>query len=151
LVVYLKRPGGQAQYSEPLKFQSDAKDGLADLAAWIPAHLRGDLSVQALAARVHVCPRQFSRKFSRVFGRSPGAMVESLRLDAARERLSSGTASVESVSASVGFGSADSFRRAFERRFGIAPSQYRQRFKLAGQKPGSVSNRRTTFNPRKIV
>jgi transcriptional regulator GlxA family with amidase domain len=128
LVVYLKRPGGQAQYSEPLKFQNDSKDGLADLAAWISTHLRADLSIEALAERAFLCPRHFSRKFKRVFGRSAGEFVETLRLDAARGQLLSTTASVEAVSDSVGFGSGDSFRRAFERRFGIPPSQYRKRF-----------------------
>lgn len=130
LVVYMKRTGGQEQYSEPLRFQTQSSDRFSELAAWMAGHLHGDLSVDALAARACVCPRHFSRRFKRVFGATPGSFVEDLRLSEARRLLSSGGASIESVAGSVGFGSADSFRRAFERRFRITPSGYRGRFSL---------------------
>ena len=128
LVVYMKRSGGQEQYSEPLRFQVQSTSRFADLAAWIPGHLRQDLSVEALAERACICPRHFSRRFKIAFGTSPAAFVEALRLDEARQRLVSARRSIEATAASVGFRSADSFRRAFERRFGIAPSAYRSRF-----------------------
>lgn len=128
LVVYLKRPGGQEQYSEPLQFQTKSNDHFADLAPWITAHLRQDLSVEALAAKACLSPRHFTRRFRSAFGVSPGAFVESLRLDEARRRLSASGVTIEAVADSVGFASADSFRRAFERRFGIPPSIYRGRF-----------------------
>lgn len=128
LVVYLKRPGGQEQYSEPLRFQVNSTDRFADLAAWIQSHLRQNLSVEALAERAHLCPRHFSRRFKDAFGKTPGAFVETVRLDEARLRLSQPNTNIEVVAASVGFSSADSFRRAFERRFGIMPSGYRHRF-----------------------
>ena len=128
LVVYLKRAGGQRQYSEPLQFQTRAGDRFADLAAWMVDHLRHDLSVEALAARANLSPRQFNRRFKTVFGASPGQEVERLRLDAAREHLTGSGASIEQVAQSVGFRSDDAFRRAFDRRFGLSPTDYRRRF-----------------------
>ncbi|MFN7942143.1 MAG: helix-turn-helix domain-containing protein [Thermoanaerobaculia bacterium] len=130
LVVYLKRSGGQEQYSEPLRFQVESADPVAELDAWIRGHLRCDLSLEALAARVHLCPRQLSRRFVRVFSRTPAAYVEDLRLGEARRRLATKGATIETVAASVGFRSADAFRRAFERRFGLAPSAYRRGFSV---------------------
>lgn len=128
LVVYLKRPGGQMQFSEPLQFQTRAIDRFADLAAWMLQNLRKDLSVETLAARSGLCPRHFSRRFKATFAVSPGEYVEQMRLDEARRRLAAAEHTIESVAASVGYASADSFRRAFERRFGLAPSHYRRQF-----------------------
>jgi transcriptional regulator GlxA family with amidase domain len=128
LVVYLKRSGGQEQYSEPLQFQIQSVSRFSDLTTWILSHLDEDLSVEALAGRACLCPRHFSRRFNAEFGTSPGDFVERLRLDEARRRLSDGANSIENVATSVGFKSADAFRRAFERRLGINPSDYRRRF-----------------------
>ena len=128
LVVYLKRPGGQEQYSEPLQFQTQSTDHFADVITWARSHLRQDLSVEALAARACVCPRHFSRRFKEAFGTTPGVFMETLRLDEARRRLASNKNTIEAVGASVGFRSAKAFRRSFERRFGIPPSVYRSRF-----------------------
>ena len=137
LVVYLKRPGGQEQYSEPLQFQTQSTDRFADLAAWMVGHLHQDLSVEALAERACLCPRHFSRRFKDTFGTTPAAFVEDLRLGEARQRLATPGQSVESVARSVGFRSADSFRRAFERRFGITPGGYRSRFQFQTTPPRS--------------
>lgn len=128
LVVYLKRTGGQMQFSEPLQFQTRSGDRFADLAAWIVRNLRKDLSVEALASRTGLGARHFSRRFKSTFGLAPAGYVEKLRLDEARRRLPSRRQTVESVAWSVGYASADAFRRAFERQFGIAPSVYRKRF-----------------------
>src|SRR5262249_33362286 len=84
LVVYLKRPGGQDQYSEPLRFQTRvaarAQDGFADLIAWVLGHLQQDLSVEALAERVALSPRHFSRRFTAAIGCTPAEFVETARL-----------------------------------------------------------------------
>lgn len=128
LVVYLKRSGGQMQFSEPLQFQARATDRFADLAAWMVENLKKDLSVEVLADRAGLGARHFSRRFTQVFGATPAAYVEQLRLDEARKRLGQPNQTVDRVAASVGYASADSFRRAFERRFGVPPSQYRGRF-----------------------
>ena len=128
LVVYMKRPGGQEQFSEPLKFQVASTSRFADLAAWMMGHLDQDLSVEVLAERINLCPRQFSRRFKAEFKSSPAAFVQRLRLDEARQRLSAPGGTVESVADSIGFRDPDSFRRAFVQRFGVAPHQYRTRF-----------------------
>jgi transcriptional regulator GlxA family with amidase domain len=132
LVVYLKRPGGQEQFSEPLRFQTGSTDPFADLVAWMVGHLRHDLSIEALAERACLGPRHFSRRFKGVFGSTPAAFVEDLRLNEARQRLAAPNQTIGGVASSVGFKSADSFRRAFERRFGITPGAYRSRFALGG-------------------
>jgi len=128
LVVYLKRPGGQEQFSEPLKFQTKSRDRFAELAAWIQGHLTHDLSAEALAERTNLSPRHFARRFKSAFGTTPAVFVEDLRLREARERLTLQDQTVQSVAESVGFKSDDAFRRAFERRYGIPPMSYRRRF-----------------------
>ncbi|HET8699609.1 MAG TPA: helix-turn-helix domain-containing protein [Gammaproteobacteria bacterium] len=128
LVVYLKRPGGQEQFSEPLKFQVRSSSGMSNLVAHIAAHLTADLSVEALARSVALSPRQLSRRCRELFAASPGALVERIRLDAARARLTEPASRVDQIAASVGYRSADVFQRAFERRFGLNPSAYRSRF-----------------------
>ncbi len=128
LIVYLKRAGGQEQYSEPLQFQTESSDRFADLAAWMSGHLHHDMSIERLAERAGLCARHFSRRFKQVFDTTPAEFVERLRLDEARRRLASREHTVETVADSVGYRSADAFRRAFERRFGVPPSIYRARF-----------------------
>lgn len=128
MIVYLKRPGGQEQYSEPLRHQVHGADAFAELVAWIRGHLAGDTSVPALAERVRLSPRQFARRFVAVFGQTPAEYVENLRLSVAREHLAGATRPIEAIAASVGFANADVFGRRFKRRFGISPRSYRERF-----------------------
>ncbi|HSY23509.1 MAG TPA: GlxA family transcriptional regulator [Polyangiaceae bacterium] len=128
LVVYVKRPGGQAQFSEPLRFQTANPDKYGELVAYVAAHLGEDLTVEALAQRMAVSPRQFSRQCRAALATTPAELVQRMRLDEAKTRLLEREATVSVVAESVGFRSADAFRRAFEGRFGIAPSDYRKRF-----------------------
>ena len=128
LVVYLKRTGSQEQYSEPLRFQTESVSRFSELATWIHSHLNEDLSVDALATKACLCPRHFTRRFKIEVGASPADFVERLRLDEACRRLINGDNSLENVGMSVGFKSADAFRRAFERRLRVSPSEYRRRF-----------------------
>ena len=128
LVVYLKRSGGQEQYSAPLQFQAQAEDRLADVATWMSNNLTEDLSVERLAEKANVSPRHLTRLFRESFGSSPADLVEKLRLGEARRLLGERKRRVEQVAAAVGFASTDAFRRAFERRLGLSPSQYRGRF-----------------------
>jgi transcriptional regulator GlxA family with amidase domain len=93
-------------------------------------HLHHDLSVEALADKSCISARHFSRRFKDMFGMTPAAFVEDLRLGEARQRLTMPNQNIESVAASVGFKSADVFRRAFDRRYGITPSSYQKRFEL---------------------
>jgi transcriptional regulator GlxA family with amidase domain len=131
LVVYMKRDGGQEQFSEPLRFQTEHEGPLGDLGTLIRGRLGTDLSVPTLAKRLGLSTRQLSRRCRDELGESPAALVQRLRLDEARRRLLAPAASIESVASSVGFRSADAFRRAFEQRFGVNPSQYRERFRPA--------------------
>ena len=128
LVVYLKRAGGQGQYSEPLRFQIQSTDRFSEMAAWVAGHLDEDLSVDVLAERASCSRRHFSRRFKEVFGGTPAHFIEELRLTEARHHLSLPRNSLKTVAALVGFNSVDSFSRAFERRFGVRPNNYRRRF-----------------------
>jgi transcriptional regulator GlxA family with amidase domain len=129
MVVYLKRPGGQQQFSEPLRFQVESADRFTDVIMWIKSHLRSDLSVSILARRAFLSPRQFARAFKDRFGFTPGAFVEDIRVAEAARRLAVRNVRIDLVADSVGYGSEDVFRRAFERRFGVSPSSYRARFR----------------------
>jgi transcriptional regulator GlxA family with amidase domain len=129
LVVYLKRPGGQLQYSEPLQFQTRATDRFRDVATWMVGHLDEDLSAEVLSERAHLSARHFNRRFKSTFGTTPARFVERLRLDEARKRITNGAQGLDEVARSVGFASEDAFRRSFERRFGVNPSRYRARFR----------------------
>lgn len=140
LVVYLKRSGGQEQYSEPLKFQTQSVSRLSELTTWVIGHLSEDLPLEVLASKACLCPRHFWRRFKAEFGCTPTGFVEKLRLDEARRRLSTSDDSVEHIGLSVGFKSADAFRRAFERRLEINPSDYRRRFSTSAR-PETASRR----------
>ena len=128
LVVYVKRSGGQRQYSEPLRLQMRSSDRFQDLTNWMAESLDQDLSVDALASRVGLSPRQFGRRFLEAFGVTPAAQVEALRLDAARDLIIGSGAGIEQIARAVGFETADVFRRRFEREFGLSPTDYRHRF-----------------------
>ena len=143
MVVYFKRPGGQQQFSEPLRFQFEASDNFGDLAAWIQTHLSADLSVEALADRANLSVRHFARAFKGEFGTTPAAFVEELRLGLASERLCAHRVTVESVARSVGYASEDVFCRAFERRFGVSPTVYRTRFSLTPARSRAALAQRT--------
>jgi transcriptional regulator GlxA family with amidase domain len=125
LVMDLRPPGEQQNDIKPYNYELDPTERLADLPAWIVAHLQSNLSIEALAKRTSLCPRHFSRLFKQLYDTTPAAYVEQLRLNEARRRLLSSRNSVTTVAASVGFKSADAFRRAFERRFRVTPRDFR--------------------------
>jgi transcriptional regulator GlxA family with amidase domain len=131
LVVFLRRPGGQSQFSRALAAQQATRPALRELQGWIAGHLDADLSVAALASRVNLTERSFSRAFRREVGQSPAAYVESLRIERARMLLEDGAESLEAVARATGFASPEVLRRAFHRRVGVSPAAYRDRFRLA--------------------
>jgi transcriptional regulator GlxA family with amidase domain len=131
LVLFFRRPGGQAQFSATLAGQSAARRTLRELQAWMADHLADDLSVPVLAGRSFMSPRNFSRVFARETGVTPGAYVEALRVERARALLETSELGVEDVARCCGFGTPETFRRAFGRRVGVSPSQYRTRFRTA--------------------
>jgi transcriptional regulator GlxA family with amidase domain len=131
LVIFLKRPGGQSQFSGALAAQQASLPALRELQAWIAGNLDEDLSVAALAARAGLGERSFARAFRREVGRTPAAYVETLRVERARALLEDGAPSLDAVARATGFASAEVLRRAFHRRVGVSPASYRERFRLA--------------------
>lgn len=128
LVVYVRRPGNQSQFSDFLKVQAQASGPCQPIADWIISNLKSDLTLESIANQASLSSRQISRLFLEDFGLSPVKFVEQLRLDEARSMLEHPGASINSISASVGFQNADSFRRSFVRKFGISPTHYRTAF-----------------------
>jgi transcriptional regulator GlxA family with amidase domain len=129
LVLFLRRPGGQSQFSTLLDLQAAEREPLRDLQAWVAGHLDQDLTVERLAGRVHMSTRNFARVFRRQVGHTPGRFVERLRVDAARRRLEESGAGLDRVARECGFGCADSMRRSFLRVLLVAPAEYRRRFR----------------------
>lgn len=128
MVVFLRRPGGQSQFSATLAAQSHESHAFSDLLAWLPDNLRRDLSVEKLARRAAMSPRNFARLFQREVGITPAKHIEDLRLEAARRQLESTKLSLEEVAEAGGFASAEILRRVFARRLGVTPGQYRASF-----------------------
>jgi transcriptional regulator GlxA family with amidase domain len=128
MVVFLRRPGGQSQFSTTLMAQVSAKSPLNDLLSWLPENIQRDLSVKSLAQRAAMSPRNFARLFLQEVGKTPARYIEELRLEAARRQIESQAMSFDEVAASCGFASAEILRRVFERRLGVTPRQYRASF-----------------------
>lgn len=128
LVLFLKRPGGQSQFSAQLSAQIAEREPLRDLQAWIADHLDRDLSVPALAERACMSPRNFARAFRQEVGVTPAVYVEAARIEAARVALDGSREPIESIARRCGFGTVETMRRAFHRRLGVGPSSYRERF-----------------------
>ncbi len=129
LVLFARRPGGQSQFSVLLDLQEADREPLRDLQTWIAEHLDQELSVERMAERVHMSPRNFARVFSRQTGWTPARFVERLRVEAARRRLEESSADVARVARECGFGSPDSLRRSFLRVLRVTPVNYRHRFR----------------------
>jgi transcriptional regulator GlxA family with amidase domain len=127
LVMFLKRPGGQAQFSAQLSVQLAEHEPLRDLQAWIVEHPDAGLTVEALAARVAMSPRNFSRVFAREAGATPARFVEQVRVEAARRLLEESNASTDEIATRCGFGTAETMRRAFLRTLRTSPREYRNR------------------------
>jgi transcriptional regulator GlxA family with amidase domain len=129
LVLFLKRPGGQAQFSAQLAAQMAEREPLRELQQWLPDHLGEDLSVPALARRACMSERNFARAFRDETGMTPAAYVETARVESARIALETGDLPVEAVARRAGFGTVETMRRAFRRRVGVSPAGYRGRFR----------------------
>jgi len=130
LVLFLRRPGGQRQFSAALAAQTETTSGrFSDLLAWISENLHRPLSVETLAERACLSPRQFARAFREEIGVTPARMVERLRVEAARRSLEAGRAGLTAVVEASGFGTDETMRRAFMRQVGTPPGDYRDRFR----------------------
>jgi len=129
LVLFVQRPGGQSQFSAQLGAQVAARDPLRDLQAWIADHPDADHAVERLAARVAMSPRHFARVFREDVGCTPAAYVERVRVEVARRLLETTGLSASDVARAAGFGTPETMRRAFARRIGTSPVEYRDRFR----------------------
>jgi transcriptional regulator GlxA family with amidase domain len=127
LVVFLKRPGGQAQFSEALSMQS-AEDEFGALHQWMNKHLADDLSLVMLADQAGMSERSFSRHYAKATGVTPARAIERLRVEAARRLLSESRLPVKRISRRCGFGSEETMRRSFLRVLAATPNDYRARF-----------------------
>jgi transcriptional regulator GlxA family with amidase domain len=140
LVMFMKRPGGQSQYSVPLSLQSGDDALFAELHGWMAANLDEDLRVERLAERVSMSPRNFARLYARRIGETPARAVEMMRLEAARRALEETDLPMKRIAAELGYGDEQNLRRVFQRRFGIGPAGYRDRFSsLRGQGPAMAA------------
>ena len=128
LVVHYRRAGDQAQFSEPLKFQQRANSAFASLTGWIMNHLSDELNTTKLAEQAGMSERNFYRKFKQQMGQSPGTYVTQLRLDYARQLLTEKDWPNKRIAQASGYPQVDVFRRAFEKRFGVSPKQYKTSF-----------------------
>ncbi len=129
LVIFLRRSGGQAQFSQPLRAQARIWERFAGLADWVRDNLERDVDVEVLAARAGFSARHFRRVLRKETGATPARFVEDVKLDVARELLAAGEGSIKQIAGAAGFNSADVFRRAFRRRFLLSPAVYRERFR----------------------
>ena len=131
LVVFLRRPGNQTQFSAQLASQVANREPLREVQRWIADHPAADLSVQTLAGQASLSPRQFARAFTAEVGMPPGRYVDRARLEAARRRLEDTADGVEQTARSCGYGTPEAMRRAFVRTLGVSPGEYRRRFRPA--------------------
>jgi transcriptional regulator GlxA family with amidase domain len=129
LVMFLVRPGGQAQYSHMLSHQAITSQPLRELQVWMLQHLREDLTVESLAERIGMSARHFTRVCLRETGMNPGRFVDRLRVEAAQQSIDSSSRGLKQVADTCGFKSADAMRRTFLRVLGVTAAEYASRFK----------------------
>lgn len=131
LVVYMRRNGGQAQYSEPLRLQAGKADRLGELVTTMLARPDADLRLEALAARTHLSPRQLQRRIAQRYGCSASDLIAKIRMQEA-QRLLCSRHPVGDIAARCGYADADAFSRAFLRQTGLRPSEWQARFAESG-------------------
>jgi transcriptional regulator GlxA family with amidase domain len=129
LVVFLRRPGSQSQFSAQLSAQLADRQPLRQVQQWIADHPAADLSVEALAERASLSPRQFARAFAAETGLPPGRYVDRVRLEAARRHLEDTAGGVEEAARACGYGTPEAMRRSFVKALGVSPAEYRRRFR----------------------
>ena len=139
LVVFLKRPGGQAQFSAALALQGTGAP-FDRLHAWMARNLHRELSTAVLAGEAHMSERSFLRHYQAATGCTPAHIVERLRVEAARQALSDTSLPIKRIAVRYGFGTEETMRRSFIRLLAVSPRAYRERFPgPAAWKPASLS------------
>jgi transcriptional regulator GlxA family with amidase domain len=129
LVLYLRRPGGQSQFSAALSMQLTDRKPLRELESWVLENVNKPLNVPVLAQRVAMSPRNFARVFAKEMKTTPAKFVERLRVEAARRRLEETRNSLETIAGECGFGNVNSMRNVFQRALKIPPGHYRRHFR----------------------
>jgi transcriptional regulator GlxA family with amidase domain len=140
LVLFLRRPGNQSQFSATLAAQRAGRHSLREIQRAVLENIAGDHSVEAMAARAHMSPRHFARAFRAETGVTPARHVERVRLEAARQRLEDTIEPVAAIAAHCGFGTPETMRRAFLRTLQVGPAEYRRRF----HSPQAITSKETT-------
>ena len=129
MVVYLMRQGGQAQFSMPMNYQQQARDnGLISLIAWLEENLSNSISVEDMASHCNMSKRTLQRSCAKAFDMNPSQLFMELRLEHARLELESDQYAIKQIAVKVGFQHTPAFSRAFNRRFSVSPSTYREHF-----------------------
>ena len=144
LVMFLRRPGGQSQFSATLAAQTAADTDMSELLAWMADNLHRPLTVDMLAGRTRFSPRQFARVFVNKVGVSPGLKIDQMRVEAARRALEDGRRTLAAIASSCGFGTEEAMRRAFLRHLGTPPGTYRDRFR---RRPEEIAQTRRLRQP----
>ena len=128
LVMFMKRPGGQSQFSNILAEQHSSSERFKELMVWIQTHPGASLEVERLADKIGMSPRNFARMFSQEIGETPERYVQRVRVEAARRDLEDSRHNLERIASRCGFGSAEVMRRSFIKLLNVSPSDYRRRF-----------------------
>jgi transcriptional regulator GlxA family with amidase domain len=132
MLIFMRRPGGQSQFSSYVFSEAKNRKDFRELQAWIVSNAKADLSVERLAERMAMSPRNFSRLFCQETGVTPAKFVEGVRLEAARSMMLQTDLPMESVAFQCGFGSAEQMRRSFQRILKTTPQDHRSYFKMTG-------------------
>jgi transcriptional regulator GlxA family with amidase domain len=139
LVLFLRRPGNQSQFSATLAAQQPERAPLREVQRLVVEDVAAEHSVEAMAARAHMSPRHFARTFAAETGVTPARYVERVRLEAARRRLEDTVEAVSAVASACGFGTAETMRRVFLRTLGVGPAEYRRRFRGHEYRPPAAA------------
>jgi transcriptional regulator GlxA family with amidase domain len=148
LVLFLRRPGNQSQFSATLAAQQPEREPLREVQRSVVENVAGDHSVEAMAARAHMSARHFARAFRAETGVTPARYVERVRLEAARRRLEDGSEPIAEIAAACGFGTAETMRRVFLRALDVGPAEYRRRFQARSFSPAATTTSTATARRR---
>jgi transcriptional regulator GlxA family with amidase domain len=143
LVLFLRRPGNQSQFSATLAAQQPEREPLREVQRSVIEHVAADHSVEAMAARANMSARHFARAFRAETGVTPARYVERVRLEAARRRLEDGSEPIAAIAATCGFGTPETMRRVFLRALDVGPAEYHRRFKAHSVSLAGSSRRRS--------
>jgi transcriptional regulator GlxA family with amidase domain len=151
LVLFLRRPGNQSQFSATLASQQPEREPLREVQRSVVEHVAGDHSVEAMAERAHMSPRHFARAFRAETGLTPARYVERVRLEAARRLLEDTAEPIARIAGACGFGTAETMRRVFLRALEVGPSEYRRRFQAGGLRHADAVQRRPRGRHQSII